>query len=95
VGDFGALASGADGLEPSGAIIGKQISFARVERNLTRQDLGVILGISSEQVEKYESGEEAMPAGLLYRLSEVFDLPVTEFFRQPDEVRSTGIGQRS
>ena len=68
-------------MEPSGAIIGKQISFARVERNLTRKDLAVILGISSEQVEKYESGEEAMPAGLLYRLSEAFDLPVTAFFR--------------
>jgi len=82
-------------LATSGAIIGKQISFARAERNLTRQDLGVILGISSEQVEKYESGKEAMPAGLLYRLSEVFDLPVTEFFRQPDEGRSAGIGQGS
>jgi transcriptional regulator with XRE-family HTH domain len=82
-------------LEPSGAIIGKQISFERVERNLTRQDLGVILGISSEQVEMYESGEKAMPAGLLYRLSEAFDLPVTAFFRQPDEVRSAGIGHRS
>ncbi|WP_193367676.1 helix-turn-helix domain-containing protein [Pelagibius marinus] len=82
-------------MEPSGAIIGKQISFARVERNLTRQDLGVILGISSEQVGKYESGEEAMPAGLLYRLSQAFDLPVTAFFRQPDESRFAGTGYRS
>ena len=69
----------------SGAIIGKQISSARVERNLSQKDLGVILGISSEQVEKYESGEESMPAGMLYRLSEVFELPVTAFFRKTEE----------
>lgn len=70
-------------------IVGKQISQARVDRNLTRQELGVILGISSVQVARFEAGEEDMPAGLLYRLSEVFDLPVTAFFRQPDESQSS------
>ena len=79
----------------SGAIIGKQISSARVERNLSKKDLGVILGISSEQVEKYESGEESMPAGMLYRLSEVFELPVTAFFRHTEEGKSTDTGYRS
>ncbi len=76
-----------NGTEPStrcGTIIGKQINCARVERNLTRGDLGAILGISSEQVEIYETGVEAMPAGMLYRLSQVFELPVTAFFRHPD-----------
>lgn len=79
----------------SGTIIGKQINWARVERHLTRTELGVILGISSEQVEKYESGEEAMPAGMLYRLSEVFDLPVTAFFKQPAESHSADTGYRT
>lgn len=71
-----------------GAILGKQISSARVERNLTREDLGTLLGISPEQVAKYESGEESMPAGLLYRLSEAFGLPVTAFFRQSEDGQS-------
>lgn len=71
-------------LQPCGSFIGKQISSARAQRNLTRGDLGALLGISSEDVEHYETGVEAMPAGMLYRLSQVFDLPVTAFFRQPD-----------
>ncbi|MEO3428631.1 helix-turn-helix transcriptional regulator [Pelagibius sp. CAU 1746] len=79
-------------MDPSGEIIGKQIAFARAERNLTRQDLGVILGIKSEQLEKYESGKEAMPAGLLCRLSDAFDLPVTAFFRPAAESGSAGRG---
>lgn len=79
----------------SGTIIGRQISHARAERNLTRQDLGALLGIGSDQVERFESGEEAMPAGMLYRLSEVLDLPVTAFFKQPEESRTTDTGYRS
>ena len=79
-----ALNSGAGTSARCGTLIGKQISCARAERNLTRHDLGAILGISSDEVEKYEMGVEAMPAGMLYRLSQAFELPVTAFFRQPD-----------
>lgn len=65
-------------------MVGRQINSARRERNLSRRDLGEMLGVSSEQVERYETGEESVPAGKLYQLSELFGLPVTEFFRQPD-----------
>ena len=82
-------------LAPSSTIIGKQISCARAERNLSRRDLGVILGITSEQVEKYETGVESMPAGMLYRLSQVFEVPVTAFFRKPEEGRSGESGYRT
>ena len=87
-------ASGAEVLTRCGTVLGKQISCARVERNLSKQDLGTILGISSEQVERYEAGEEAMPAGMLYRLSEVFELPVTAFFRQTEEGQSADTAYR-
>lgn len=61
--------------------VGKQISEARLERNLSRDELGSMLGISSEQVRLFEEDEERMPASLLYKLSEIFKLPVTEFFK--------------
>ena len=79
----------------SSTIVGRQISCARAERNLSRRDLGAILGITSEQVEKYETGVESMPAGMLYRLSQVFELPVTAFFRKPEERRSGESGYRT
>jgi transcriptional regulator with XRE-family HTH domain len=76
--------NGAVSLAGSGRIVGRQINSARLERNLTRRDLGDMLGVSSEQVERYETGEESVPAGKLYRISELFGLPVTDFFKQPD-----------
>lgn len=66
------------------AIIGKRIANARLEMNLSRRDLAGMLGVSCEQVEKYEAGKDRMPAGRLYQLSEVLGLPVTEFFKQPN-----------
>jgi transcriptional regulator with XRE-family HTH domain len=78
------LRNEATSLKGSGAIIGQQISSARLERNLTRRDLGDLLGVSSELVEKYETGKVSVPAGRLYQLSQLFGLPVTEFFRSPN-----------
>ena len=63
--------------------IGRQINLRRRQRNLTRQDLGRMLGVSPEQIERYETGKEPVPASRLYQLSVLLDLPVTEFFRQP------------
>ena len=69
------------GLSLDGHGVGKQISEARLERNLSRDEVGSMLGISPEQVRIFEEDQETMPAGLLYRLAEIFDLPVTAFFK--------------
>lgn len=67
------------------ACIGRQIANARREKNLTQQDLATILGVSSAQIEKYETGKDPLPAGRLYQLCIVLDLTVTELFKQPDK----------
>jgi len=67
---------------PEDCRLGKLISLAREERNLSRDEVGRMLGISSEQLKRFEEDRERMPAGLLYRLSELLDLPVTAFFRE-------------
>ena len=61
--------------------VGKQISQARLERNLSRDQLGTMLGITSEQVRDFEEDRQRMPAGLLYKLAGLLDLPVTAFFK--------------
>ncbi len=68
-------------MTPEDCRLGKLISLAREERNLSRDEVGRMLGISAEQVRRFEEDRERMPAGLLYRLAELLDLPVTAFFR--------------
>ena len=62
--------------------VGRQITEARKRRNLSRDQLGDLLGISPEQVRLFEEDEERIPASLLYKLAETFDLPVTDFFKE-------------
>lgn len=69
-------------MEPKDVGFGKQISDARQERKLSRDELGSLLGITSEQVKLFEEDKERPPASLLYKLCEIFRLPVTAFFRQ-------------
>lgn len=62
--------------------VGKQMSEARRERNLSRDELGSLLGITPEQVKLFEEDRERMPASILYRMAQIFKLPITAFFRQ-------------
>jgi transcriptional regulator with XRE-family HTH domain len=67
--------------------IGSQIRTARLERGLSQTELGVVIGISFQQVQKYEKGSNRISAGALFELAEFLDEPVQWFFpgggRQP------------
>jgi transcriptional regulator with XRE-family HTH domain len=45
--------------------VGRRIKEARLEQGLSRRDFGAKLGISPQQIHKYETGKDAVP---LYRL---------------------------
>lgn len=51
------------------ALSGKELRFLRKQMNLTQSDLGNLLGLSSQQVARWEKGESAIsgPADLLVR----------------------------
>ena len=51
------------------ALSGKELRFLRKQMNLTQSELGKLLGLSSQQVARWEKGESAIsgPADLLLR----------------------------
>ena len=60
--------------------IGSQIRAARLERRVSQTELGGVIGISFQQVQKYEKGSNRISAGALFELAEFFDKPVQWFF---------------
>lgn len=52
----------------------------RLERNLTLQELGDQLGISHQQLQKYETGMNRISAGMLPRLANLLGIEMTELF---------------
>jgi transcriptional regulator with XRE-family HTH domain len=60
--------------------VGRRIRAQRLVRGLSQTDLGRSLGITFQQVQKYEKGANRVGAGRLTRIAEVLGVPVAFFF---------------
>jgi transcriptional regulator with XRE-family HTH domain len=60
--------------------VGRRLRTYRLQRGLSQEKLADQLGVTFQQVQKYEKGTNRISAGRLQRISEVLDVPITEFF---------------
>jgi transcriptional regulator with XRE-family HTH domain len=60
--------------------VGSRIRLKRTLLGLSQEKLGDLLGLTFQQVQKYERGANRVGAGRLYKLSEVLDVPVSFFY---------------
>jgi transcriptional regulator with XRE-family HTH domain len=65
---------------PIDVIVGKNIRFHRLARGLSQQALGEKLGVSFQQIQKYEKGTNRVGAGRLTAIAQALDLPISVFF---------------
>lgn len=65
-------------------ILGAQVRTWRRKLKMTQQDLGACVGISFQQIQKYEAGINRISAIRLWQFSRIFDVPVDYFFREID-----------
>lgn len=64
--------------------IGLNVKRMRVYAGLSQSELGEILGVSFQQVQKYESGVNRLPAYQLFLLQKTFSAPFEFFFEGID-----------
>lgn len=57
-----------------------RIRLRRGLLGMSQSDLARTLGITFQQVQKYERGSNRVSVGKLYRLAEILDVPLTFFF---------------
>lgn len=79
---------------PLDLLVGANIRGARIARGLTLADFGAQLGLSHQQVQKYETGTNRVSAGMLISIAEVLHLPVEALMKIEDEV-GEGCGGRA
>lgn len=60
--------------------VGRRIRARRIECGLSQEDLGKGLGVSFQQIQKYEKGVNRVSAGRLQRVGEVLNVPMTFFY---------------
>lgn len=69
--------------------IGQLIKFRRKEAGVTQQDLAEALGITYQQVQKYESGQNRIRASMLVRIAEILTVDLMYFYQ--DYERNTSL----
>lgn len=62
------------------AEVGRRVRARRLELKLSQTDLADIIGVTFQQVQKYEKGRNRIGAGRLQRISEAMEVPVSFFF---------------
>jgi transcriptional regulator with XRE-family HTH domain len=64
--------------------VGARIRARRMARGMSQTELGNALGVTFQQVQKYERGVNRVGAGRLVRVAESLDVPVSFFFGATD-----------
>jgi DNA-binding transcriptional regulator YiaG len=60
--------------------IGRKIRALRLERGLSQSGLAEGIGLTFQQVQKYEKGTNRVSAGRLQQISNMLNVPITFFY---------------
>ncbi|GAA0580328.1 helix-turn-helix domain-containing protein [Caenispirillum bisanense] len=72
--------------------VGRRVRLRRTLLGLTQQELGEQIGVTFQQIQKYERGTNRISASRLWEISRVLKVPVSFFFedfREDDDQPST------
>jgi transcriptional regulator with XRE-family HTH domain len=84
--------------DPRDFEIGRRIRALRLERGLSQTELGTPIGVTFQQIQKYEKGANRVSAGRLHRIAELFNVPITFFYadsaagQESNETDSVDVG---
>ena len=65
--------------------VGGRVRYRRTLLGVTQQQLAEALGVTFQQVQKYEKGANRIGSSRLYDLSNILDVPVGYFFEEMSE----------
>ena len=62
--------------------VGRRLKARRILANMSQERLAGALGISYQQLQRYESGKGKLPSSMLYRVAQALNVPIGHFFEQ-------------
>ncbi|MEZ5997941.1 MAG: helix-turn-helix transcriptional regulator [Hyphomonas sp.] len=69
-------------------MVGDKIRKLRLDRNMTLAELGTELGISHQQLQKYETGTNRLSAGMLSNVADVLRVSIEDLFEDTTSAKS-------
>jgi transcriptional regulator with XRE-family HTH domain len=67
--------------QPIDVHVGARLKSKRIARGLSQAALGTAIGVSFQQVQKYEAGINRLTVGKLLKLTQLLRVPMSYFFR--------------
>ena len=77
------------------ALVGQRIKARRQSLRLTQTQLAERIGVTFQQVQKYENGSNRVSAARLWQVADVFGVPITYFFEGLDAEDNSQMARRS
>jgi transcriptional regulator with XRE-family HTH domain len=77
---------------PTDVHVGSRVRLRRTLLGMSQEKLGEAIGLTFQQVQKYERGANRVGASRLFDLSRVLDVPVAYFF---EEMAPSGEGRQA
>ena len=69
-----------DGPDPIDVYVGSRLRQRRVSLGMSQTELADRIGLTFQQLQKYETGANRVSASTLWRAADAIDVPVTYFF---------------
>lgn len=70
--------------------VGKRLRLRRTILGMSQEAIGSVIGVTFQQVQKYERGANRMGASRLYDFAKLLKVPVSYFFEEYDGDTSFG-----
>lgn len=85
----GAGANSESGPHHADQHVGRQIAIVRVQSDVSQAQLAQSIGISFQQLQKYENARNRVSASMLYEIARSLGVPVSRFFEGlPDNIET-------
>jgi len=75
---------------PVDALVGRNIRICRLQRGLSQTELGREIGVTFQQVQKYEQGTNRVGASRLNEIARVLRVPLARLFEGSDAAVGKG-----
>lgn len=69
-----------DAPDPIDLYVGRRVRQLRKNRKLTQTELGTLIGVSFQQIQKYERGTNRISVSMLFRIARGLHTPLGDFF---------------
>jgi transcriptional regulator with XRE-family HTH domain len=70
--------------------VGRRVKMARLTSGISQEKLATALGVSFQQVQKYENGTNRVGPGRLHAIAKMLNVPVPFFFEGVEKPRQGG-----